>query len=609
MNKLSIILILAVELLSFSLHSQELNKQFLESLPEDIREDLMNESLDSNKEKESKYNPDTRIKNLESSLADAESALERIRNDLDRNKVTGRDADGADLKRFGSKFFGSYQSTYLPVNLPNFLSEYVLDYGDGLNIQVIGTDDKDFEVSISRDGSISLQGIGKIFVGKTSFQDASNTIKQTIAKKIIGAEVFVSLVSLRDISVFIVGNVANPGMYTLSGGSSVLSILDAAGGIDENGSYREILIKRNNKTIEKIDLYDFFAYGNITSNQQLRSGDAVVVQPRYGEVSLSGSFTTPGLFEFKSEESLLDIMNIAGYRSDHSNSTIRIERLINGKANSIDIDIINADKFSMIDGDSIEIYHVEPEFSPAKIVKITGEVGVPGTYSVPDNFTLYDLILLAGNYKDNAYPLGGVFMRESVKQLEESMRDRSYNDMLRYLVTSGANNLGTADAGNIGQFLAMLKMYQPSGRVVTDFNLNSLKNNKSKNRVLQHNDQIHIPSLQDEVYVFGEVMNPGPQFFSNNKKAKDYLDGAGSFTRNADTSRTIVIYPNGNSISFKNTGSFRSFFSNEENLLPGTVIYVPRHIGKLEGINLASAVAPIVSSFALSIASLNSINN
>ena len=49
--------------------------------------------------------------------------------------------------------------------------------------------------------------------------------------------------------------------------------------------------------------------------------------------------------------------------------------------------------------------------------------------------------------------------------------------------------------------------------------------------------------------------------------------------------------------------------STNKQVLPGSLIYVPQYIGKIEGISLASAVAPIVSSFALSIASLNSINN
>jgi len=50
-------------------------------------------------------------------------------------------------------------------------------------------------------------------------------------------------------------------------------------------------------------------------------------------------------------------------------------------------------------------------------------------------------------------------------------------------------------------------------------------------------------------------------------------------------------------------------FKGEGYLQPGSTIYIPKQIGKVDGINLAATVSPIVSSFALSLASLNSIND
>ena len=74
-----------------------------------------------------------------------------------------------------------------------------------------------------------------------------------------------------------------------------------------------------------------------------------------------------------------------------------------------------------------------------------------------------------------------------------------------------------------------------------------------------------------------------------------------------DRKRIIVISPNGDS-SLYNRSLFSSF-NNDNGIVPGSIIYIPREIGKLEGINYAAVVAPIFSSLALSLASLNSINN
>ena len=142
--------------------------------------------------------------------------------------------------------------------------------------------------------------------------------------------------------------------------------------------------------------------------------------------------------------------------------------------------------------------------------------------------------------------------------------------------------------------------------MVTEFELSRLKQDPSSNRLLENGDTIHIPSFSPEVYVFGEVMSPGPISFQEKYSPLEYIKSSGSFSRVADTDRVILISPDGKS-SVVQGKLFGRLNSNQ--VLPGSVIYVPREIGKVDGINLAASLSPIVSSFALSIASLNSINN
>ena len=59
-------------------------------------------------------------------------------------------------------------------------------------------------------------------------------------------------------NILLVGNAVKPGIYTLPGGSNILSLLHAAGGISESGSYRSITHKRNNRIIQELDLYDVY---------------------------------------------------------------------------------------------------------------------------------------------------------------------------------------------------------------------------------------------------------------------------------------------------------------------------------------------------------------
>ena len=71
-------------------------------------------------------------------------------------------------------------------------------------------------------------------------------------------------------NILMVGNITQPGLYTLQGGTSTIQAIFNAGGIDKNGSYRSILHKRNGKTIEQIDLYNVIAFGDFAFNTPLR---------------------------------------------------------------------------------------------------------------------------------------------------------------------------------------------------------------------------------------------------------------------------------------------------------------------------------------------------
>ena len=74
-----------------------------------------------------------------------------------------------------------------------------------------------------------------------------------------------------------------------------------------------------------------------------------------------------------------------------------------------------------------------------------------------------------------------------------------------------------------------------------------------------------------------------------------------------DKERIVVISPNGDSYLW--TGGVFALSRSKFDLIPGSVIYVPREIGKLSGLNYAATIAPIFSSLAISLASLNSIND
>ena len=94
---------------------------------------------------------------------------------------------------------------------------------------------------------------------------------------------------------------------------------------------------------------------------------------------------------------------------------------------------------------------------------------------------------------------------------------------------------------------------------MTEFELSELEKSY-KDRLLEDGDKIHIPAFMNQVYVFGEVLNPSGYSYQSNLSVKDYLEMSGGFSRSADENKIILILPNGTAESIE-LGFLNSVFS------------------------------------------------
>ena len=136
-----------------------------------------------------------------------------------------------------------------------------------------------------------------------------------------------------------IGNVKNPGMYTVSGNSNILSVLDIAGGPSASGSMRSVHLKREGKIISEFDLYEVFVNGNFDVKTDLRAGDVILVNPKGDQVAISGGFTQEGIYEIKKNTTLKDAIHFAGGFTPSSRAdTIFVERKGNNSSTYLEID-------------------------------------------------------------------------------------------------------------------------------------------------------------------------------------------------------------------------------------------------------------------------------
>tara|TARA_B100001287_G_scaffold62031_1_gene50137 strand:+ start:43043 stop:44899 length:1857 start_codon:yes stop_codon:yes gene_type:complete len=583
--------------------TSNINESFLSSLPPELRGDLLDgQNLED--PLVDAPDPKTRITNLEASLNQAERTINQIRSEINSQYPN------SDIKRFGESFFSSYQSTFLPVNEPNFGADYILDVGDILTVQLIGQRgfQKPIRIEIKRDGGFHIPDVGKVFLASKTYQEAETIISNAVAETFIGIDVAITLSQLRDMNILMVGNIAQPGLYIMQGGASVIQAIFNAGGITDLGSYRSILHKRNNKVIEKIDLYNLIAFGDFSFTKPLRSGDSIVVETKGAEVTLSSNYLLSAIYEVLPDETYNDILKFSGYKENVFKTNFPFELSRSSIEGKISRTLTHAEVMSILPmhGDTLSLNSIEPNFVNQIKITLSGEVKIPGEYTLKKGARLSELLNLAGGYTKNAYSFGGTLTRLSTKAVEQEINERIYQDMIKF-IASNADAAKLAGGDSFALILNEFRNTKPVGRVTTEFDLDKLKNDISLDITLSDGDQIVIPEYKSEVYVLGDVLNPGARLYKPNLSSSDYIEISGGFGKYSEKTRSIIIHPNGDTVLFN--AKYFSFLDQNVDIYPGSIIYVPREIGQIEGINYAAVVAPIFSSLALSLASLNSINN
>ena len=368
--------------------------------------------------------------------------------------------------------------------------------------------------------------------------------------------------------------------------------------------YNHIVIKRKNQPDIEVDLYEALIFGDVNNIPVLMSGDSINIKPVNNLVRAGYGFNNIAVFEMKEGETLQDLIEFSGgINIEAASNSLKLVRFDGNDFTDVNVKSEQFNNFKLQNLDSIYAFKED-----IGVISISGDVKYPGNYSISSSDRLSDVLNRAGGYIKSAYPFGASLYRESTRELETMFVEKAYRNLITFIATNPGSLEGSGSGEGIAYILTEIKDHEPVGRVIADFDLTNLKNNLQSNIYLQDGDTIHIPSYDSNIYIFGEVGNPGSILFKENANLKSYIDSSGGFTRFSSKDSIFIVAPNGETQKVYVNG-LRQFIAQDYDIYPGSVIYVPRDVGKVQGINFYATVAPIFSSLALSIASLNSIND
>ena len=417
-----------------------------------------------------------------------------------------------ELEQYGYAFFVNESPNFQPVTNVPVGSEYIIGPGDGFTIYLWGGVEESYNVTVSRDGNIIIPRLGTVNVSGLTYSELKTFLGEKFKDYFNEFQMNITMNTLRTIEIFLVGEVKNPGTYSVSSLSTIVTALYSTGGPSKNGSLRNINLIRNGKTVSTLDLYDFFIKGIKDNDARLEPGDTIfipVIQPVAG---ISGYVKRPAIYEMKGSQTIKELIDIAGgVLSVSYLQNVVLERITDHQkriVKSFNIDPGNPktdDELNTLlqDGDLIKIYPVNEKMH--QVVYLEGHVKYPREYEFKEGMKALDIIPSYSYLLDEPYLTTAEILR--------SMPPDLHTETIKF-------NLGALMSGD-----------------------------ETQNLALQDQDRIIIYSKWDKkdkpkVIINGEVRKPGTYTLVDNMTVKDLIFSAGNLTDrafpdNADLTRFI----------------------------------------------------------------------
>jgi len=194
--------------------------------------------------------------------------------------------------------------------------DYVIGRDDEVVLAFRGRARQTLSLRVTREGTLLLPDLPPVPAAGRTLRELRADLEERARTQLQGTEVFVSLGQLRQVAVFVGGEVGRPGVQALSPLANVLDALTAAGGVRKTGTLRAIRVEGGARGTRTVDLYPVIAgEGGAAPDLSLREGERVIVPPLGGVVALGGEVSRPGIFELPAGQGsalLATMLRVAG---------------------------------------------------------------------------------------------------------------------------------------------------------------------------------------------------------------------------------------------------------------------------------------------------------
>lgn len=408
--------------------------------------------------------------------------------------------EGTERQVFGRNIFNNENLSFEPSSNMATPTNYHLGPGDQVYIDIWGASQLSIDATISPDGTIVVEGVGPVYLAGMTVAQAKGALKDKLGSRYADCRFNLSVGETRTIQVQVLGEVAVPGTYSISGLCTAFNALYAAGGISSIGTLRDIKVYRSGRLVSSIDVYDYLINGNSRSDVRLQDNDVILVGAYDCLVNVIGKVKRPMWYEMKRGETVRQLLQYTGgLTGDAYTKMVRLTRKAGEEYSVHNIDEFKMGAFTLMDEDIIEVDSVRKHYS--NMIEIRGAVKHAGTYQLGGGIqTVKELLAAADGLREDAYTKNAIIHRR---------RDDNTLEMVGVDLT-GIIEGSAADVA------------------------------------MKNGDILFIPSMtemlgEQTLQVSGEVVYPGIYPYAKNATIRDIILQAGGMTNAASLAKVDVF--------------------------------------------------------------------
>lgn len=392
-------------------------------------------------------------------------------------------------------------------------------------------------------------------------------------------------------TVHVRGAVFRPGSYKLGGAvNTIRTLIEQSGGLIEQAVLTRAVLHRmkTDRTYQSMTINLAGIMDGTAPDVMLNNEDELIIAStetiaREQNMQIYGDVYKPGAYRYSDGETIEDLITEAGGLRE-SASLLNVEvarRIVSSEDNPDGTKMAKIYQLTLKDGLAIEgetgfklrpydivTIHRSPDYREQTFVHVSGEVNYGGAYILSNKEErLSDIIKRAGGLTKSAFADGAQVIRKMSEKEQEMQRMKI--------------DFSTSESDSITAINDTQKTTYTVG-----VNLRNALDNpgSASDIVLQANDSIYIPQLNNVVKVSGEVLLPNTIAYEEGKSLHYYLSQAGGVSDNGKKSKAYIVYPNG-----------QASLAKKGKVLPGCEIVVPQKPEKKNSSQTVSIVVAAVS--------------